>query len=90
VGKTKRGKLAEIFVEEAVKRLTGDNALGVSRSGFYDHEQKPDASADAKMTFWRKRFPCSFWQGVVLTVGVASKRALCAKGLRVEKSGSFG
>jgi len=62
VGKTKRGKLAEIFVEEAVERLTGDNALGVSRSGFYDHEQKPDASADAKMTFWRKRFPCSFWQ----------------------------
>jgi len=62
VGKTKRGKLAEIFLEEAVERLTGDNALGVSRSGFYDHEQKPDASANAKMTFWRKRFPCSFWQ----------------------------
>jgi len=26
VGKTKRGKLAEIFVEEAVERLIGDNA----------------------------------------------------------------
>ena len=34
MGKTKRGKLAEIFVKEAVERLIGDNALGVSRSGF--------------------------------------------------------
>ena len=50
----------------------------------------PMASADAKMTFWRKRFHCSFWEGVVLTVGVASKRAFCAKALRVGKSGSFG
>ena len=65
-------------------------ALGVSRSGFYDHKQKQIASADARMAFWRKRSHCSFWKGAVLTVRVVSKRACCAQGLRVAKSGSFG
>ena len=62
------------------------SALGVSRSGFYDHEQKPDCERRREDGVLRQRFQCSFWKGAVLTVGVASKRAFCAKGFSVAKS----
>ena len=67
------------------------SALGVSRSGFYDHEQKPDGERRREDGVLAQKISVLFLEGRRTCGSRRIQKGLLRKGIQcMAKSGSFG